>query len=441
MDEGDVRRLLEVAVEDTRPRGLADGMWERALHAQKRQRLRAGLSAVCVGALVVTAVATTGSLNGDRAGRPAGPITSSSDTTQPTRGPQRPPTTTFAPSDYPFAESPAGLVDASVVQDLWTASRAESTPWVHSPIPRSISVGGATDLSTDPVEHALMAVQVSLDRPDTDDIFVLGDDMRWRRVEVPGLEPVADQATHSLELLRPTSLTRDGTMLALPQPGEIVVVDLLTGQVERYEVPGLNGSVIWSADGTQILTGNQGRAGGRLLSLDDGSVQRTQQSGMVFDTTFAPDGALIELHNVETTKGYHFEIRTDGGLEVPPVRLTVDVSAGVYQQSVHATDNAIAFVRAVYGWSSPRERDERHGVVVVDRLTGKVLAQLPMLSDVFLYESSPMGWLDDETLLLRLGSDVVSWHYPSGDLRRILTTEGEPVGLAFAPAAVAAVID
>lgn len=442
MDERDVRSLLEAGVDDSSSRNLASGLWERAQRERTKQRLRVGLSTACAAVIVVAVVAMTGTMNAGREVQPTGPVASPSETAPEAQTQQPPqPTTSYDLSDYPFADSPAGRVDVSVVQDLWTETRAESVPWAGAPIPRSISLAGAADLSADPVEHALMAVQVGLDRTVAGDIFLLGDDMRWRRVDVPGLQPPRDEGSYGNDYLRPTSLTPDGERLALPQPGGIVVVDLSAGHSERYEVPGLNRGPIWSADGQHILTGtDEGHPGGRLLSLRDGSVQPAPHRGMLSDTTFAPDGALIELHGVKL-KGYHFEIRTDGGADVPAVPLTVDVSNGYYMQTVHASDDAIAFVRAVNGWRSPRGRDERPGIFVVDRFTGDPLAQLPLLSYGLLEESSPMGWLDEETLLLKLGSEIVSWHYPSGDLRRIMTTDDEPVGLAFAPAAVAATLN
>ncbi len=63
-----------------------------------------------------------------------------------------------------------------------------------------------------------------------------------------------------------------GLVDPLAEPQSIVVVNLIAGTYERYDVPGFNQTAIWTPDGDQLLTATEGGFGGRLRNLDDGTL-------------------------------------------------------------------------------------------------------------------------------------------------------------------------
>jgi hypothetical protein len=51
--------------------------------------------------------------------------------------------------------------------------------------------------------------------------------------------------------------------------------------------------------------------------------------------------------------------------------------------------------------------------------SGKPLAELPVHDAGVLFDTTPLGWLDSDTLVVRLKNDVVAWDYKTGDLERV----------------------
>lgn len=119
-------------------------------------------------------------------------------------------------------------------------------------------------------------------------------------------------------------------MLAVPQP-QSVVVDLTTGDHQRYDVSGFNQTAIWAPDGDHVLTTTEQSRRGRLLDLRDGSVSDAAYSGMSYATTFAADGGAVELHEAAGGAAWPWEMRTygDGGTRTVP--LSVDVFTNFYR--------------------------------------------------------------------------------------------------------------
>ncbi|MBA2507601.1 MAG: hypothetical protein H0V32_02605 [Nocardioidaceae bacterium] len=68
--------------------------------------------------------------------------------------------------------------------------------------------------------------------------------------------PATDPLGYGSSSLQPTSLSWDGRMLAVPQP-QSVVVDLTTGDHQRYDVPGFNQTAIWAPDGDHVFDDNR----------------------------------------------------------------------------------------------------------------------------------------------------------------------------------------
>jgi hypothetical protein len=179
-------------------------------------------------------------------------------------GPDREPAPTPRPSPTRTTEPRT----APLVQDLLTHGhwRAELTDMDYQMFDGNLA--HATPLSTDPMERAALAMA---DPDDEAGAFVLGEDGRWRRVDVPGLDAVHHSGSYTSPALRPTALSPQATHLALPQPNALVVVDLTTGTDRHYDVPGPgNTYAIW-ADASHVLVVQGGADHGTMVDLRDGS--------------------------------------------------------------------------------------------------------------------------------------------------------------------------
>ena len=222
-----LRELIEdVDVPDTR---VAEGTWERARGRVRRRRL------VTTGAagLAVATVAVAVSLmpGGQRADGPT-----RLDSPTPTAGP---------------AEMVVTVPD-----------------WGRSSSTGALPTADADPLSENPVDRASL---VMADPDDDAGAFVLGDDGDWRRLDVQGLQPVRN-GIHIRALVRSTSLDETATRLAIPQPDGLFVVDLTTGDAERYDVPGQHTYAIWH-DASHVLVAGEPGATGTLVDLDTAGIE------------------------------------------------------------------------------------------------------------------------------------------------------------------------
>ncbi len=89
----------------------------------------------------------------------------------------------------------------------------------------------------------------------------------------PGLQPVRN-GTHIRALVRSTSLDETATRLAIPQPDGLFVVDLTTGDAERYDVPGQNTYALWHDASHVLVAGEPGATGTWSTSTRVGSSPR-----------------------------------------------------------------------------------------------------------------------------------------------------------------------
>jgi hypothetical protein len=197
--------------------------------------------------------------------------------------------------------------------------------------------------------------------------LVLGDeDGLWRQVQRPRLVPVRHAAGYLDPVVRPGSLSPDGTKLAIPQPGALVVVDLTDGSHRRYDVPGPTNTFVTWADGDHVLVVQGGAQHGVLVDLRDGSLAPSEygpSTAFTGDTTltWAPDVLHSDLRwgdgRVVATKA-----NNAGGLFPEPPLVRKDVVVGV--MCVCSSDLGLPFST----W----------GIVAVDGSSGKVLAYLPV---------------------------------------------------------------
>ncbi len=249
----DLRELVDgVDVPDTR---VADEAWDRA---RRRLRRRWGWSAGAAGALVAATLVGAAALVPD-AGLP------------------RPAPATTTPDPTP-SRTPGSHLPLTIIKPDWEALAA--APALAPP-------ADAPALSADPVDHAALVIG---DAGDEATAYVLGDDGRWRRIDVPGLVPMTEDGVNSSPFTALTALDPTGTRMAIPQPGSLVVVDLTTGESRRYDVSGIARHYAVWVDDTQVLVAVDQSESSVVLDLATGN---TEASPLDPSTRFLPDGSML----------------------------------------------------------------------------------------------------------------------------------------------------
>jgi hypothetical protein len=316
----------------------SDRAWDMA-RARVRRRRRIAVLGTTGAALLVVAVVQLGQGDNDGA---------------------RPPVTSPSPSPSPSA-TPLPYV---IPHDLITPRLA----WgeyaeLAAGAPR-LEVTNPAPVSEDPVHRAVLAVVPSSQDLSGDERYstvnVLGDDGRWRAVDVPGLVPTHDTVGYEGYSLSPTSLSDDGTHLALPQPHALVIVDLTQGTSRRYDVPGLNNAAVWRDD-AHVLVSVEGRPMMHQVDLESGDVTEADFSA---STRFLPDGSWVSW------PGDRDLVTSDGSLSTTP---KVGNSAGA-QATVPLVGEDVIVGLTGYGWRVGNDTKYLAiGAVVIDRHTGEVL--------------------------------------------------------------------
>jgi hypothetical protein len=334
---------------------VAERAWD---HARRRVRRRRGVAAGGAAALAVASVLGIVGVSGrDHRAAPA-----------------------------PAPTNPTPSVEqrtAPLVQWLWLRGhwRSEVSDLDFSRIPGSAAPPG---LSTDPVGHAALAIN---DPGLRSRVLVLGEDGRWREVDVPGLVPAGTQKLYPRPILRPTSLSPDATRLALPQPDALVVVDLTQGTSRRYDVPGpANLYPVW-IDETHVLVTAEAARHGTVVDLTDGTLAAAPYG----ETTAFADGTTVTWGPGGPT---HSTLVWGDGRRVHTLG---DNGGGFFPQPPLVRDDVVVGVGPVYS-------DDRTaafgtiGINVVDGSSGKVLAYLPLTRGEGT-QATLLGWAGDRPLV------------------------------------------
>jgi hypothetical protein len=247
-------------------------------------------------------------------------------------------------------------------------------------------------------------------------VDVLGDDGRWRYVDVPGLVPTHDEGGYQGPVLDPTSLSADGTHLALPQPDRVVVVDLTTGDYQSYDLPGPHVAVVWQ-DAEHLVVTEEGADKGRVLDLADGSASA---SSFTASTGFAADGSWVTwgwagtLVSSDGTR-VQAEVANNGGLQrVSPLvdaQIAVGLGTRDLEQGRHTVYKNVAGVPVV-----DRHSGELDGFLYTEGPdTGLVMAYpLSLKKDVV---TVAVGVFKNSALLL------MSWNWQTGAVTPIETVD------------------
>jgi hypothetical protein len=279
------------------------------------------------------------------------------------------------------------------------------------PLDRLPALDNLPPLESDPVEHAALVMT----DPSNDNLpLVLGDeDGLWRQVQRPRLGPVLHSPGYFSPVVRPGSLSPDATLLAIPQPDALVVVDLTDGSHRRYAVPGSHNTFVTWVDDGHVLVVQGGAQHGVMVDLADRSVEPTAYG----PTTAFLDGNTLTwapdvLHN-DLRWGDGRVVSTDannaGGYFPEPPLVRDDVAVGV--MCVCSGDLGLPFTT----W----------GVVAVDGSSGKILAYLPVTHSKGT-QSLLLGWDGDDPVIglsIHQASGylyVFSWDWREGALHPIV---------------------
>jgi hypothetical protein len=311
----------------------------------------------------------------------------------------------FAISVLPGSERADGPADTPSTRMVITTPDWEALAVNRVPVPSP----EAGPLSENPVRHAALVVA----GPDDADVLVLGDDGDWRRLDVDGLMPVAADAGITTPVVRSTGLDDSATRLAIPQPGALVVVDLTSGEAERYDVAGSPSYVTW-LDDSHVLVADGRSPTGKVVDLTDGSIARSPYGPF---TRALPDGSALTWDHRGPLEW------SDGRIVTTPA----NNAAGYYPQPPLARDGVVIgqhqrnSVRNPPPGNPPAVLAESSGLVAVDGETGAPIAYLPLGDDIA--ATSLLGWAGELPVVGLVGLDdgalqtrVATWDYQSGEL-------------------------
>ena len=406
MNEPDLRRELRRASADISTHADPQGLWDSGTRLRRRRQvLVVGGAAVAAAAIAVASVAMQA-------------LDSAS--------PDPPPATT-SPTPPDDSNVPLGTVPyvtEKQVEPQFDPADLGSVPWDPASAVRSWDPVDPVPLTENPVEHAAVAVQSDYDEPDA--ITVLGDDGRWRSLDVSDVE-----FSHSYEYdfgVTRGSLSPDGTRLALGQTEGVVVIDLTTGEQTTYEVPGLGAryqgrEVFWGPDATTVYVSSTAATPARAIDLATGETATVPfEPG---SSAFLDDGTVIE--DIYDLRTYREEIRIyDAGGDVV-FEASNDGTVLDWIQDLTGHGDRWAAQRVGRGWTQDdprRPNAPASGVLVLDADAGPE-AFLPVKG----YGNNGgggavFGWRGDDTVLfgvyrMRAPAVVFAWNVESGRITRI----------------------
>jgi len=404
-------RALHEATADLDSQLEAEAVWARG--RSRRRRATYAAAGVAAASVALVAAVSAGLPDGDTGPAPA---------------------PSPSPSPSPSVDDTASL---GVVTEDQLLPMTDPADWTELPVyPEDLgywlSPERPVPLSEDPVGRATTALQYDLGSGDAN-VVVIGDDGRWRWVDVTGLE-LSDGDGGLLGLHR-GSLSPDGTRLALGVPAGVVMVDLTTAETTTYEVPGLvekwgtaaGRNVFWSTDGAAILL-SQGywvtsRSGSFAypeawrIDVTDGAVSRVPYDSE-YAAQFDDGGVVADLWSERTGHVWaHFDPEGE--------RTDLDISTdllGVLSEPTAHGDLWVARRELTARW--PDRAWDRGGFVALDR-AGDVVSMLPVKRvDLNGGGGRVLGWVDETAVVLAMpgpgGNPYVTivWDVASGQLWR-----------------------
>lgn len=309
----------------------------------------------------------------------------------------------------PIQPTPAQL-DPVDIQQPPRPEDVGSLPWRDTALPRVLPVDVATapPLSEDPIDHALALVAGV-----GTEVGVVGDDGRLRRLDGVELGPRPDPSSATASPVAKGSLTPDGSRAAFPQADAVVVVDLATGDSDRFGLLGPNSRVTWFPDGQQVLVSQEGGSTS-VLDTVDGSVGGEPYSA--YRAALLPDGTAVELRETGDWPARSDLITwqengTAGGV---PILLRHR------SETPASASDGLLVVAATYEDPDAASASGETGWVVVNIETAAPVTMLRAPTawyDTWLFGLH--GWLDSDTVLIQTPDHIVAWTPSTTRLDRV----------------------
>jgi hypothetical protein len=411
MNETDLRRDLERASADLRPRADAETIWAAGVRVRRRRQVLTVAGAVAAAAAVAIAGVTVQALDS------AGP------------DPRPGPATPSPPDDSANVRGRIPYLTEDQVQPVFRFSELGSVPWDEASAVRSWDPVDPVPLAENPVAHAAVVVQSDDDEPDA--ISVLGDDGRWRSLDLTGLK-LPDSYEYELGVTE-GSLSSDGTKLAIGQPEGAVVVDLTTGERTTYEVPDLGPKwmgryTVWAPDGETLYVNSVSRHDAQAVDVDTGETQPVPFSPEL--SGFLDDGHVMEA-DFAGVRGMEIRIYDASGQLVFRSWRADDVLDDL--RDLSSSGDRLAAQRYGYNWmySDPRGPNAPATGVLVLGPDARLQTFLPVKGYGPGGVGGVLGWRGEDTVLFRVSQDeaptvVLAWNVDSGRITRIAdyTAEG-----------------
>jgi hypothetical protein len=251
-------------------------------------------------------------------------------------------------------------------------------------------------------------------------VLVLGQDGAWREAD-RGLGGDPDDGWS----LTSTSISPDGRRLVLVQSGGLLLIDATTGNGRLLPVPGTVGRIdglLWLPDGDRLAVSGDGGAG--VVSTTDGSYRSTEDR--VWELAVSRPGEPV--------------------VHVAASELVVQDAGATVRRQYGTGDQVVLDDWYGAGWvngslvarSGFLDNGEEQATSVIDVATARVTHLL-----AFALGAQParrsngccatLGWLDEQTVLLRDGGQVLDWRFTSGEVYRVarlpgITTQGADSG-------------
>jgi DNA-directed RNA polymerase specialized sigma24 family protein len=309
----------------------------------------------------------------------------------------------------PIPSTPVQL-DPADIQQPPRPEDIDALSWRDTFLPQvlPVDVANAPPLSEDPIDHALALVA-----GEGTEVGVVGDDGRLRRLDGVVLGPRPDPSSATSSPVAKGSLTPDGSRAAFPQADAVVVVDLATGDSERFGLLGPNTRVTWFPDGQQVLVSQEGGSTS-VLDTADGSIGGEPYSA--YRAALLPDGTALELRETGDWPARSDLITwqdngTAGGV---PILLR-------HRSETPASATAgLLVVAATYEDPDAASASGETGWVVVDIATAAPVTMLRAPTawyDTWLYGLH--GWLDSDTVLIQTADYVIAWTPDITGLQRV----------------------
>jgi hypothetical protein len=246
----------------------------------------------------------------------------------------------------------------------------------------------------------------------------------WVRLDVP-LVPTRDADGNEASPLDQNALAHAGEYLAFAQPDEYVIVEPATGEVRRFPLPGLNEDVVWlPGQDHKLLVFGDGRT---ILATPAGAIGPAGVTDFDVVATAGGTGdhpASIALRG-DALWLYEFSALPRGPAGLAAITVNPDIELTLL--TTHGWGFGDRIAQAATGRLGGRSSSF---VMVVDasaRAITHVLdtsAQGPRCCQV-------LGWLDEESVLIRDDEAVLAWHLPTGAVSVALPSA--PGALSLAP--------